>query len=73
MLRRIVDGDGEAWDVVRGSESYGMMVALFCRCSDSRVRKTYLEASTPLGADQEIDDSSDQQLLDWLDEAQPGP
>lgn len=73
MLRSIIDPEGEAWEVVRGSESYGMMVALFCRCSDSQVYKSYLEAATPLDADREIDESSDQALLQRLEEAQPGP
>lgn len=73
MLRSITDSENECWEVVRGHESYGAMVVLFCRRSDNRVMKAYLMADNALDADRELDDASDQLLLDWLAEAAPGP
>jgi len=73
MLRTIQDHEGKLWEVVRGHESYGAMVALFCCKSDQRVMKTYLFADNALDADREIDGTPDAVLLSWLQEAQPGP
>lgn len=73
MFRTITDTDNERWEVVRGHESYGAMVALFCRCSDNRVMKAYLFADNALDADRELDGASDAVLLGWLAEAVPGP
>lgn len=73
MFRTITDTDNEHWEVVRGHESYGAMVALFCRRSDNRVMKAYLFADNALDADSELDQASDALLLEWLSEAVPGP
>ncbi len=73
MLRKVTDTQGEVWEVVRGSESYGMMVVLFCRISDGRVMKSYLHADSAMAADAEVDASSDAELLERLDDAEPGP
>ncbi|MDQ2068707.1 hypothetical protein [Natronospira bacteriovora] len=73
MLRTIKDQSGETWEVVRGHESYGAMVILFCCTRDQRVMKSYIFADNALDADSEIDGLSDDELLQRLDEAEPGP
>ena len=73
MLRKITDQDGDVWEIARGHESYGAMVILFCRRSDQKVMKSYIQADNALDADREIDALSDQALRLRLNDAQPGP
>jgi hypothetical protein len=73
MLRRFTDSRGDIWEIVRGRESYGAMVVLFCHVSDGRVFKSYLDSDSALDADREIEAMSDEALCARLEDADPGP
>lgn len=67
-MRRFIDRDGTAWDVMLGRESWGTLLALFVPvAATAAARQTALEASAYEVATQELnalDDSGLQRLLD---------
>lgn len=67
-MRRFIDRDGTAWDVILGRESWGALLALFVPAAGTAaVRQAPLEASAYDAATQELDtldEAALQQLLD---------
>lgn len=63
-MRRFVDPEGAAWDVVLGRESWGTLVALFVPSgAPSRaVRQTMLDAPAYEEAQNELDTMTDEEL-----------
>lgn len=66
-MRRFIDPEGAAWDVVLGRESWGTVVALFVPSgSPARpVRQSVLDAGGYEAAQQQIDGMNDEELR-WL-------
>lgn len=67
-MRRFIDREGSAWDVVLGRESWGSLLALFVPAAGAAaVRQAPLDATAYDTATQELDaldDAALQRLLD---------
>lgn len=68
-MRRFHDGDGHAWDVVLGRESWGTLLALFVPVSDDEraVRQAPLQSVGYDAAAQELDELDEPALQTLLD------
>lgn len=65
-MRRYVDDQGRAWDVVLGRESWGTMLALFVPRGGGGARQATLHSSDYNLAQQELDALADRELADLL-------
>lgn len=54
-MRRFRDGDGVAWDVWTGRESWGVMVALFVSPDGGPTRRAPLPVASPEEAERHLD------------------
>ncbi|HSJ14611.1 MAG TPA: hypothetical protein VK939_09350 [Longimicrobiales bacterium] len=72
-MRRFVDREGTAWDVVLGRESWGAIYALFVPSGSAPIRQAPLPASAYDVATQQLDAMSNTQLQQLLDESQLKP
>lgn len=70
-MRRFVDREGRAWDVVLGRESWGSHVALFVPVRSGEIRQAPLHASGYDTAAQELDALTPERLQSLLDGSQP--
>jgi hypothetical protein len=70
-MRRFVDREGAAWDVVLGRESWGSLLALFVPAADGAVRQAPLAASAYDAATQELNQLDDAALQALLDRSTP--
>lgn len=70
-MRRFVDREGRAWDVVLGRESWGSNVALFVPVGSGEIRQAPLHAKGYDSAAQELDGSPPEHLQTLLDGSQP--
>lgn len=71
-MRRFIDREGMAWDVVLGRESWGSLLALFVPATGAAaVRQTPLDATAYETATQELDALDDAALQRLLDRSTP--
>lgn len=73
-MRRIIDGDGSAWDVVVGRASWGVFVLLFVPAGDAASRPTrqwMLPVEAVDQAERALAEMDDDVLLERLQEAGP--
>jgi hypothetical protein len=70
-MRRFVDRDGMAWDVVLGRESWGTLLALFVPAGTGAVRQAPLQAAAYDAATQELNQLDDAALQALLDGSRP--
>lgn len=70
-MRRIVDDEGRAWDVMLGKESWGTLVLLFSPVAGGEVRKSVLQSETSLAASSELDAMDDARLRARLRDSSP--
>ncbi len=69
-MRTIVDQNGRLWDVVTGRESYGVRVLLYCSRDGNAVRKSALDSTSSLFAENEFQLLSDYELRQRLAHAE---
>lgn len=69
-MRRFRDRDGRAWDVVLGRESWGALLALFVPGGAAPVREAPLPASAYDSAQRLLDELSEAELQQLLDDSQ---
>jgi hypothetical protein len=70
-MRRFVDREGAAWDVVLGRESWGTLLALFVPAGAGAVRQAPLQASAYDAATQELNELEEAALQELLDRSAP--
>ena len=70
-MRSFTDHDGKHWDVTVGKESYGNLVLLFAERRGNAIRKRLMDAHTHLDAARELEEMTDRELADRLQDAVP--
>ncbi len=72
-MRRIEDEAGARWDVVLGRESWGALYALFVPVGAGEARQALLRSAGYNSAQQELDEMSEERLLELLRNSEPKP
>jgi hypothetical protein len=72
-VRRHVDRQGRAWDVLLGRESFGAFVALFVPAGENPAppRQAHLRADSQAAGDTELDALSTEELDELLEGSEP--
>jgi hypothetical protein len=72
-VRRHVDRQGRAWDVLLGRESFGALLALFVPAEGNpdRPRQAHLRADSQAAGDAELEALSTEEMDDLLEGSEP--